>query len=53
MRFGEADNQFFFNQGVDNVSLPDGSVPEPSSIFLFGTVLMATGYTLRRKRTRK
>lgn len=37
LRFAEVDNQFFFNFGVDRVSLEATSVPEPAMLLLFGT----------------
>jgi hypothetical protein len=40
LRFGEADNQGFFNLGIDNVSV-DVAAPEPSTFFLFGLALVA------------
>ena len=37
LRFGQVDNQLFFNMGVDNVSI--SAVPEPSTILLLGSGL--------------
>lgn len=51
IRFGEVDNQFFFNQGVDNVSiLADvAQVPEPASLALLGVGLaLVVARTTRR-----
>ena len=52
IRFAEVDNQFFFNQGVDNVSIlaAVGAVPEPATwaMMLFG--FGAVGITIRRRR---
>jgi hypothetical protein len=47
IRFGEVDNQLFFNQGVDNVSILQ--TPEPATLLLLGTGLGAALY--RRRRT--
>ncbi len=50
LRFGEADNQSFFNMGVDNVSLQSGtSTPEPGTLTLFGTAILGMASGLRRK----
>jgi hypothetical protein len=49
LRFGEADNQFFFNQGVDNVALTTSSTPEPGTFMLFGSAMIGLGGVLRRK----
>jgi PEP-CTERM motif len=43
LRFGEADNQFYFNMGVDNVSVRATTVPEPSTLILLGTGFLAVG----------
>lgn len=40
LRFAEVDNQFFFNQGVDNVSVL-AQVPEPNAFGLLGLGLIA------------
>jgi hypothetical protein len=50
LRFVEADNQLFFNNGVDNVSLlaEGGQVPEPSSMILAGAGLVFVGWIRRR-----
>ena len=53
IRFAETDNVFFFNQGVDNVSLSIGAevVPLPAALPLFATGLGALGLLgWRRKR---
>jgi PEP-CTERM motif len=52
LRFAEVDNQFFFQQGVDNVSIMATSgVPEPGSLVLLGAGIVGTaGYYLRRRR---
>jgi PEP-CTERM motif len=46
LRFGEADNQSFFQQGVDNVSIL-ATVPEPCTIGLAG--IGAFGLLMRRR----
>jgi hypothetical protein len=49
LRFGEADNQSFFNQGVDNVSLLAATAtPEPVSMLLFATGLFSLGAVKKR-----
>jgi len=55
VRFGEVDNQLFFNMGVDNVSIlaTTGAVPEPATwaMMLFG--FGAIGVAMRTRRRRK
>jgi hypothetical protein len=41
VRFGEADNQLFFNMGVDNVSVLESVAPEPASFLLIAPALGA------------
>jgi hypothetical protein len=48
IRFGEVDNQLFFNQGVDNVGI-EATVPEPGSLALLGIGLAGLGALRRRK----
>lgn len=49
LRFAEADNQLFFNQGVDNVSLTTGATtPEPSTLMLLGSAVVGLARVCRR-----
>jgi hypothetical protein len=55
LRFAEVDNQFFFQQGVDNVSITasGGTVPEPAGITLLGLGMggvAALRFTRKRNR---
>jgi PEP-CTERM motif-containing protein len=50
LRFGETDTEDHLNQGIDNVSIQIGEIPEPSSIVLFATGLAAVFWLRRRHR---
>lgn len=50
LRFAEVDNQGFFNLGVDNVSISQTAVPEPTSLLLFGSGAAAAMVIARRRR---
>jgi hypothetical protein len=54
LRFAEVDNQFYFQQGVDNVSIiaTSGSVPEPAGITLLGLGTMGVAVVRLRRRSR-
>lgn len=51
LRFSEVDNQLFFNNGVDNVSLDVASsaLPEPGTLPLLGLAVVGAGLLRRRK----
>ena len=50
IRFAETDNVFFFNQGVDNVSISTSEVPLPIALPLFASGLGALGLLEWRKK---
>ena len=52
IRFAEVDNQFFFNMGIDNVSLivDTADVPEPSTLALLSLSLAGLAFTRRKKK---
>ncbi len=51
IRFGQVDNQFFFQQGVDNVSIIGSAVPEPASWALMIAGFGLVGGAMRRRST--
>ena len=55
VRFAEVDNQFFFNQGVDNVSVfaTDSAVPEPATWAMMLLGFGAIGLSLRSAKRRR
>jgi hypothetical protein len=52
LRFAEVDNQFFFQAGVDNVSVlaDNGRLPEPASLALVTGALLGLGAVRRTRR---
>jgi hypothetical protein len=48
LRFAEVDNQLFFHQGVDSVSILQ-TVPEPATLLLLGAGLSAVAARRRRR----
>ncbi len=51
IRFGQVDNQGFFNQGVDNVSVFAAGIPEPATWAMLITGFGLVGFAARRRRT--
>lgn len=51
VRFGQVDNQGFYNQGVDNVSILATAVPEPTSWLMMIAGFGLVGATVRRSRS--
>jgi hypothetical protein len=54
LRFAEVDNIFPFQLGIDNVSLdqPAAVIPEPASLLLLGTGLVALTWRRRQRHER-
>ncbi len=50
LRFAEADSEFFFNMGVDNISLQVEPVPVPGAVLLGMLGLSVAGARLRKRR---
>lgn len=50
IRFAETDNQLFFNQGVDNVSVRATVIPEPGTLALIALGLIGMGAVRRYQR---
>jgi hypothetical protein len=51
IRFAETDNQFFFQMGVDNVSVTTAGVPEPAAWAMMLVGFGGLGALARRRRT--
>ncbi len=47
LRFAEVDNQFYLNQGIDNVSIDFVAIPEPSAVTLLGVGLVFCSWRRR------
>lgn len=50
IRFGQVDNQLFFNQGVDNVSVFAAGIPEPATWAMLISGFGMIGFAARRRR---
>lgn len=49
LRFAEVDNQLFFNNGIDAVSIVGQAVPEPATLALLSVAALGVGRRMRRR----